>query len=301
METRSAAIRDLNVQSDAIRNFTKEKILAVFKNMARLRKFEQVILECNSKSRETFKNKVIHMVTGQEVTGSVLAEMYPHYCYFAGHRCADLYLGLGASTHELRDEIMYLDSGCMNGTQGAQFAYHKDGIIIHTNTGFIGEQLPLAVGYALASGQKTVAICGDGAAEEDYALQAYGFAATHKLPVLFVVNDNNLSVLSPQENRRSWNIAKLAEGFGLTAADVADDPWTLMKVLGDLKDRLPALVNVRVNRNYWHIGFGIDNPPLWDRYAIVKQQISEIGYGPEMCEIERDAEIEMHELWREYL
>ena len=65
--------------------------------------------------------------------------------------------------------------------------------------------------------------------------------------------------------------------------------------------RLPALVNVRVNRNYWHIGFGIDNPPLWDRYAIVKQQISEIGYEREMNEIEQAAEIEMHELWRDYL
>lgn len=301
METRSAAIRDLNVQPDAIRSFSKERILAVFKNMARLRKFEQVILECNSKNRETFKNKVIHMVTGQEVTGSVLAEMYPHSHYFAGHRCADLYLGLGASPQELRDEIMYLDSGCMNGTQGAQFAYHKDGITIHTNTGFIGEQLPLAVGYALASGYNTIAVCGDGAAEEDYALQAYGFAATNNLPVLFVVNDNNLSVLSPQENRRSWNIAKLAEGFGLASADVADDPWTLMKVLGDMEDRLPALVNVRVNRNYWHIGFGIDNPPLWDRYAMVKQQICEIGYSQEAYRIEQDAEIEMHELWREYL
>ncbi len=301
METRTTAIRDLNVQPDAIQNFTKERILAVFKNMSRLRKFEQTILDCNSKNRETFKNKVIHMVTGQEVTGSVLAEMFPRYHYFAGHRCADLYLGLGASTQELRDEIMYLDSGCMNGTQGAQFAYHKDGITIHTNTGFIGEQLPLAVGYALASGQKTVAICGDGAAEEDYALQSYGFAATHNLPILFVVNDNNLSVLSPLENRRSWNIAKLAEGFGLASADVADDPWTLMKVLSDMEVRLPALVNVRVNRNYWHIGFGIDNPPLWDRYAIVKQQISEIGYEREMNEIEQAAEIEMHELWRDYL
>lgn len=301
METRTADIRDFNVQPDAIREFSKEEILAVFRNMARLRKFEHTIIECNDKSRETFKNKVIHMVTGQEVTGSVLAEMFPDYHFFAGHRCADLYLGLGASTHELRDEIMYLDSGCMNGTQGAQFAYHKDGITIHTNTGFIGEQLPLAVGYSLASGQKTIAICGDGAAEEDYALQAYGFAATHKLPILFVVNDNNLSVLSPKENRRSWNIAKLAESFGLASADIADDPWTLMKVLSDMKNRLPALVNVRVNRNYWHIGFGIDNPPLWDRYAMVKRQISEIGYEHEMLEIEWNAENEMHELWREYL
>ncbi len=301
METRTANIQNLNVQPDAIKSFTKKKILAVFRNMARLRKFEQVILECNDKSQETFKNKVIHMVTGQEVTGSVLSEMFRDCHFFIGHRCADLYLGLGAPTQKLRDEIMYLDSGCMNGTQGAQFAYHKDGITIHSNTGFIGEQLPLAVGYTLASGQKTIVMCGDGAAEEDYALQSYGFAATHKLPILFVVNDNNLSVLSPKENRRRWNIAELAKGFGLVSADVADDPWTLMKVLQDMNDQLPALVNVRVNRNYWHIGFGIDNPPLWNRYAIVKQQIANLGYEQEMCEIEQAAEAEMRELWREYL
>lgn len=301
METQTKDIRDLNVIPNAIMSFSKQKILAVFRHMCRLRKFEKILLECNHVCPENFKSKVIHMVTGQEATGSALVEVFRGCRFFTGHRCTDIYLALGASTQELRDEIMYLDSGCMKGMQGAQFAYHKEGISIDTNTGFIGEQLPIAAGYALASGEKTIVVCGDGAAEEDYSLQAYGFAATHKLPMLFVVNDNNLSVLSAKERRRSWSIAEVAKGFGLNSVDVADDPWTLMKVFEELDSKLPALVNVRVNRNYWHAGFGIDNEPIWDRYALVKQQIVNLNYGAEVNEIEEEAEKEMRELWKEYI
>ena len=60
------------------------------------------------------------------------------------------------------------------------------------------KSISVGVGAALGNGEKTLCFFGDGAAEEDYALTAYGFAATHKLPVLFICTDNNLSVLSPK-------------------------------------------------------------------------------------------------------
>lgn len=292
--------RDFNVIPNAINDFSKETVLSVFKSMSRLRKFEQVLIDSYNKDKSNFKIK-IHMVSGQEASGSALAEVFAGSHFFIGHRNADLYLALGAPAQALRDEILCLDTGCMKGKQGTNFACHTDKISLYGGTAFIGEQIPIAAGFALANGEKTIAICGDGAAEEDYALQAYGFAATHKLPILFVINDNNYSVLSVVERRRSWGMAELAKGFGLNSVDIADDPWTLMKVCRDIGDRLPALINVRVNRNHWHVGVGIDGPPLWDRYTIVKQQITELGYETELREIEHNAEQEMRELWREYL
>ena len=41
---------------------------------------------------------------------------------------------------------------------------------------------------------------GDASAEEDYVLGALGWAATKKLPILFIVEDNNLSILTEKKS-----------------------------------------------------------------------------------------------------
>ena len=43
-------------------------------------------------------------------------------------------------------------------------------------------------------------------AEEDYVLSALGWAATKNLPILFVVEDNNLSILTEKKVRRVWEM-----------------------------------------------------------------------------------------------
>ena len=40
---------------------------------------------------------------------------------------------------------------------------------------------------------------GDASAEEDYVLGALGWASTKKLPILFIVEDNNLSILTEKK------------------------------------------------------------------------------------------------------
>ena len=41
---------------------------------------------------------------------------------------------------------------------------------------------------------------GDASAEEDYALGALGWASTKELPILFIVEDNNLSILTEKKS-----------------------------------------------------------------------------------------------------
>ena len=41
---------------------------------------------------------------------------------------------------------------------------------------------------------------GDAAAEEDYFLTAIGWAVTKKLPIWFIVEDNNLSILTRKKS-----------------------------------------------------------------------------------------------------
>ena len=60
----------------------------------------------------------------------------------------------------------------------------------------MGNQIPIAVGACFSKKTPTIAIVGDSAAEEDYVLSSIGWAATKNLPILFIVEDNNLSILT---------------------------------------------------------------------------------------------------------
>ena len=289
---------DYHVTPGAIDLFSKETVLSVYRKMAEARAFEACIVRAGKGGR--FKIKV-HMSSGQEAVSAALAVVVPSYQYFVQHRSMDTFLALGGLPEQVRDEMLCLDTGCCGGRIGGTFNLHRDGRDVYNHTGFIGENISVGVGAALGNGRNTVCLFGDGAAEEDYALTAYGFAATHKLPVLFVCTDNDLSVLSPLLKRRSWNLAEVAAGFGLKTIDMADDPFTIMQWIEEQEGQYPALMNIRVCRNFWHAGLGVDGSPEWDRFLIVREQLKERGWEQEMQKIDKEAALRMEVVWKEYL
>lgn len=290
--------KDLNVIPDAIGQFDTEAVLSVFERMTRARAFEECIVRACASGK--FKIK-IHMSSGQEAAAAAVGMAAWDYQIFTQHRTMDLYLSLGGDACRLRDEILCLDSGTSGGRQGGAFQLFENGRRMYAHTGLIGENIPVGVGAALGNGEKTLCYFGDGAAEEDYALSAYGFAVTHKLPVLFLCTDNELSVLSGKEKRRSWELDELARGFGMESIDVSDDPFTLMLLIKKYESCLPAFINVRVCRNYWHAGVGIDEAPAWDRYIILREKLVQMGLEKEAAHIQK-AELEkMEDVWHDYL
>ena len=59
------------------------------------------------------------------------------------------------------------------------------------------------------SKKPTIVFMGDASAEEDYVLGALGWASTKKLPILFIVEDNNLSILT-EKKLENWNMHEVA-------------------------------------------------------------------------------------------
>ena len=104
-------------------------------------------------------------------------------------------------------------------------------------------------------------------------LAALGWAATKRLPILFVVEDNNLAILTQKHVRRSWTITAAAEGLGLSAEDTTDHPGNLFKRLQWAWERLPALLNVETHRKFWHAGAGVDDPDIFDRHHEVSDHL----------------------------
>ena len=170
---------------------------------------------------------------------------------------------------------------------------------MYGHDGLMGTQIPIAVGYALGSGNLTIAIMGDASAEEGYVLGAMGEAVSKKAPVLFVCYDNNLSILTEISIRRSWSMVDEAKAKGMPAIDITDDPWLVMHYANKFKNDLPAFINVRTCRELWHAGTGCDGPPEWNRYKLVKKEMATLGLEKEVETIEKTTQEYIDSIWNE--
>ena len=137
--------------------------------------------------------------------------------------------------------------------------------------GLMGSQVPIAVGAAFSSKRLTIAIMGDASAEEDYVMSAIAWAGTHKLPIIFIVEDNNLSILTEKKVRRTWTMSNFARSVGLNSCQIEDNPIEIKECLETFK--LPLLLNIKTERLFWHAGAGQDNYTKFDRYKNQKEII----------------------------
>ena len=50
-----------------------------------------------------------------------------------------------------------------------------------------------------------------------------------KLPILFIVEDNNLSILTEKKTRRHWEMHDVAKGFKMKSYNIDDNPLNFLK------------------------------------------------------------------------
>ncbi len=266
---------------------TNDQLRKVFELTCRCRYFE---LGAAQAIRDGHIKIPTYLSVGQEHIAATLAVALPGWQVFAQHRCHSYYLCWGGDPEALAKELLGRSDGCNGGKGGSASISHPP--LMFGHSGLLGDQVPIGIGAAFASKKPTLIVCGDGAVEEDYVLGALGFAATHKVPVLIVVEDNNLSILTEKKVRRSWDIATIAEGFGLEAVGIDDNVHTIGRWVNDLdSDCLPLLLNIRTHRHLWHCGVGKDNEPPYDRLEEMSKELSkqkasigmvELGYRAEM-------------------
>ncbi len=117
---------------------------------------------------------------------------------------------------------------------------------------------------------------GDASAEEDYVLGALGWASTKKLPILFIVEDNNLSILTKKKVRRNWNMHDVARSFKMKGYNLNDNPTEIIKYQKYFFKE-PMLLNINTNRLFWHAGAGKDSEDIFDRYLNEKKILGKQG------------------------
>lgn len=269
--------------------------LNVFERASLCRNFELYVF---NGIRERMFKFPIYLSAGQEYISASIAECMSQKSInpniFIQHRGHSTYLSFEASIEKLIDELLGRKTGCANGMGGSASIQSKEKNI-YGHDGLMGSQVPLAVGHCYKTRHPTIVYMGDASAEEDYVLGAMGWASTKKLPILFVVEDNNLSILTEKKTRRSWEMHDVAMSFKMDGFKIKDDPMEIREKLTNVFEK-PMLLNIETHRKFWHSGAGIDDENIFDRY---KEEMSQLGTVAEEIDLKYKQLVE--ETWQKQL
>ena len=269
--------------------------IEAFKKASLCRHFENQVYKVSQNKHIKFP---FYLSAGQEYIAAsiytILEEKGIDTNVFIQHRGHSHYLCKGADPIQLIDELLGRKTGCAGGMGGsASIHSHEKNIFGHD--GLMGSQVPIAVGHAYETRKPTIVIMGDASAEEDYVLGALGWASTKNLPILFIVEDNNLSILTEKKMRRNWEMDKIALGFRMEAANINDDPLVIEAFLKDYNFEYPMLLNIKTHRKYWHSGAGQDGNEF-DRYENELKSL-----GDEGKKIDEENKLFIEKLWQQQL
>jgi pyruvate dehydrogenase E1 component alpha subunit len=181
----------------------------------------------------------------------------------------------------LAKELCGRTDGCGKGMTGSASLHIPN--VMFGHDGLLGSNAPIACGFAQATKRPTICILGDAACEEDYVLASFGYAVTHKLPIVFIVEDNGLSILTKTEVRRSWKIKNVADSFGMITQNYYDTdnlslefvPFMHACIQWAFECNAPTLLNIKVSRHRWHSGSGTDEEPVFNTMQLMLDRLKD--------------------------
>ena len=274
---------------------TKELKLRIFEKAALCRAFENEVFQ---QVKLGVIKLPVYLSAGQEYIAATLSvaleEMGikgPDRDIFVQHRGHSSYICFGGDIESLILELLGDPSGCANG-MGGSASIHSKNANIYGHDGLMGTQGPIATGSCYASKRPTLCFSGDAAAEEDYFRASIGWASTKNLPIWFVIEDNNYSILTEKNIRRNWSMTDLAKGFRMDAYELNDDPNEIFQILPSSITK-PLLLNINTNRLFWHAGAGIDSDKIFDRHKDFEQELAKL----EALEINENAKSKVRKSW----
>ena len=241
-----------------------------------------------------------YLSAGQEAAPAAVAWAFQskRVNVFCQHRNHGAYIAFGGDVTKLRDELLGERTGTTGGIGGdPMHHFRNDRVWMVGHSGLVADQIPIGVGMALATGEQSIIFMGDAAPEEDVFGPAIGFASSKALPVLFVCEDNNLSVITAVSLRRNWSAALVAQGYNIVASMTNDNPFVIEALLSNGRGEV-GFIEIACQRMYRHVGAGQDRPMKYDCLHETRNYLLEKYKGIFLDGIEGDAKEEMSALWK---
>lgn len=211
-----------------------------------------------------------HLCIGQEaIAAGVCSALSESDYIWGGHRSHGHYLAKGGDLKALVAEILGRTTGCAGGRGGSMHLIAREVGILGT-VPLVAATVPLAIGAALASKLRrdprvSVAFFGDGATEEGHVHESLNLAALHRLPVIFVCENNfYASHLHLAERHVLDNLHTIGEPHGVPGERVdGNDVLAVYEATVAAVERArrgdgPTLLECRTFRWRGHVGPALD-------------------------------------------
>lgn len=238
----------MSEHNDNIQNIDNNIIINLYKKMLLIRKVEQYIADIYH--TDVIKSPV-HLSIGQESIAAAICEALDQKDYISNtYRCHAGYIAKNGNLNTMMAELYGKIDGCAGGKAGSMHLVDMANGILGA-TAVVATNIPVAAGYALGLKQQkknqVVAIFfGDGATEEGCFLETINFAALHKLPILFICENNKLAIHTPIEKR--WATNKICER--VATYDIKTHKYNKYCVLDLYTLAKQEINNIKNNNNY---------------------------------------------------
>ncbi|HIL68295.1 MAG TPA: thiamine pyrophosphate-dependent dehydrogenase E1 component subunit alpha [Verrucomicrobia bacterium] len=248
----------------------QEWLRQLYSEILRIRMIEEELVRRYS---EQEMRCPVHFSIGQEaIAVGVCQTLLQEDSVLSGHRSHAHYLARGGDLKRMICELYGKAAGCSSGKGGSMHLIDRS-VNFLGSTSIVAGTIPVAVGVAFANKLKkssgtVVMFFGDAATEEGLFYESANFASLHKLPILFVCENNLYSVYSPLEVRQS-SLRKnhlLAESLGMKASGGLDgnDVPAVYEAVQSAMDSIrsevgPVFLEFNTYRWLEHCGPGYDN------------------------------------------
>jgi 2-oxoisovalerate dehydrogenase E1 component alpha subunit len=241
---------------------TNDQLVAIFRTMLMQRTLENRGFQLNRQGKIPFASAS----EGHEAVqaGAAMAFDRGKDILVPYYRDLGLALGIGITPYEV---LLSLFARAADHSGGRQFPHHYASrqIGFQTISSVIAAQLPHAVGTAYAmqyrneSGRAVLTTFGDGATSEGEWHESLNFAAIHRLPVVFLCENNEWAISTPLAKQMAQpDIYKRAAGYGIPGVVVDGmDPIACYEAVHDAMHRArtgggPTLVEAKCYRFLAH-------------------------------------------------
>ena len=208
----------------------------------------------------------VHLSIGQEAVSVGICDVLRHDDVVAPtYRGHAAFLAKGGSLRGLFAELYGKATGVTGGKGGSMHLIDMSQNVLGASA-VVGTTIPVALGYALAlkrmkTDRVAVAFFGDGATEEGVFTESLNFAGLHKLPILFVCENNYYAIHTPITRRwaTGW-LCERVQTYGIPAYHVEDGNVLRLRALAvDAIDRMrsgggPVFIECRTYRWREHVG-----------------------------------------------
>src|SRR4051794_5177947 len=229
--------------------------------MVLIRRFEERAGEMYAKAKV---GGFLHLAVGEEATivGAVRAMRDEDYL-ISTYRSHGHALARGADPGHVMAELFGRESGLSKGRGGSMHMFDLAHRFLG-GYGIVGGNLPLAAGIALSSDYRgtdevTVCVFGDGAANQGTFGETLNLAALWKLPVVFMVTNNQFGMGTALERHSAQtDLHRRGEGLGVPGLrcdgmDVGDTYEVMSEAIETVRsERSPILVEVVTYRFLGH-------------------------------------------------